>query len=386
VKTNGGGTTGWGRFLLAAAIVTMVAGSAWAEQGVKINENGFDTSRTCASCHGDIANRWKDSMHARATSDPIFVASYMEAHYLSGGAAEKLCLRCHAPTTPLTGSVRLDDIPTTEGITCDFCHSVKGLTGKPENPFVVDKGITKYGPNKGGDVKQHKVAYSALHSAAEFCAACHEYRANGLPIMSTYSEWKESVYADEGKSCQNCHMPEVKGKIANGVVSERGEKIFSHDLAGAHSINQLKKALALKVVKVERKDDRMTVTVDLTNIGSGHRAPTGIPSRKLILFCEVKAPGGKVYKEKVVYEKVLFDEEGRELTSDAQIMLGYGAAIAKDNRIYPKETRRETFVFYVPKTQRADVNVWVDYLYKPRIMEETEMRIEMNRDSVSSGN
>ena len=69
--------------------------------------------------------------------------------------------------------------------------------------------------------------------------------------MTTFTEWEESVYADEGKNCQYCHMPQVEGEIATGIVSERGKRIFSHDLAGSHSITQLKKALALKVVSVE---------------------------------------------------------------------------------------------------------------------------------------
>ncbi|MBF0171187.1 MAG: hypothetical protein HQK87_08890 [Nitrospinae bacterium] len=369
----------------ALALLVMSASGVMA-QGVKINEKGLDQSKVCLSCHGDIGKRWKESMHARSTSDPIFVASYYEAHYRSGGKAEKLCLRCHAPTAAQTGATMLDDIPATDGISCDFCHSVKDLTGNPEKPFVLDLGVTKYGPNKKGDVKQHTVAYSELHGKADFCASCHEYKMNGVGIMTTFSEWKESVYAEEGKPCQSCHMPEVKGRVADGVTSERGEKVFSHDLAGSHSIAQLKKALALKITRIDRKDDRMTVSVDLTNSGSGHRVPTGIPSRKLILTCEVKAPGGKVFQEKVVYEKVLFDADGYELDNDARIMLGEGRSVAKDNRIFPKETRKETFTFYIPKNKRADVSVRVDYLYKPRIIEETEMRIEMNRDGLSSGN
>ena len=47
-----------------------------------------------------------------------------------------------------------------------------------------------------------------------------------------------------------------------------------------------------------------------------------MPTRKLILYCEVRAPGGKVYKDKVIYEKAIFDKDGYELTSDADIMLG----------------------------------------------------------------
>lgn len=348
-------------------------------------KDGFDSSEKCGKCHDQIFDRWKESMHSRATSDPIFRASYMEAHYKSGGAAAKICLTCHAPTSKFTHGFNLDVSLTSEGITCDFCHSIKSIDRDKDYPFEVDLGNTKYGPNKTGSVKQHEVKYSPLFSDAEFCAACHEYTPGGVPVMTTYSEWKESVYADEGKTCQYCHMPEIEGQIANRVVSERGNKIFSHDLAGSHSIVQLKKSLALKIAGVERKSDRMVVRVNVTNIGSGHRIPTGIPTRKLILYCEVRVPGGKVYKDKIIYEKAIFDKESYELTSDAEIMLGWGTSIAKDNRIYPKETRAETFTFYVPGSKRADISIWVDYLYSPVLMEKTDMRIEMNRTSVISG-
>jgi hypothetical protein len=66
------------------------------------------------------------------------------------------------------------------------------------------------------------------------------------------------------------------------------------------------------------------------------------------------------------------------------MMLGLGVTIAKDNRIFPKETRKEKFTFYIPEGNKASVLVWVDYLYTPMILQETEMRVEMSRDQVES--
>ncbi|MBI5814810.1 MAG: hypothetical protein HZB29_04285 [Nitrospinae bacterium] len=371
-------------YAIAAVFICAGAASAQNAESIKINEKGFTGSEVCGKCHTKIYTQWKDGMHAQATSDPIFRASYMEAHYKSGGEAVRLCLVCHAPVSRQTKGYNLDVPPTSEGITCDFCHSVKGVNLSKSDPFVMDIGPVKYGPNKKGDVKQHKVAYSKTITEASFCASCHEYSKNGVAIMSTYTEWKNGPYADEGKPCQYCHMPESAGEISNNVTGERGAKIYSHNPAGGHSLTQLQKALALKIAKVDRTKDRLTVNVDLTNNGSGHRVPTGIPTRKLILYCEVKIPGGNVYKEKIIYEKVIFDKNGVELKSDADIMLGYGATIAKDNRIYPKETRREKFTFYVPEGKKASVTAWVDYLYTPVLMQETEMRVEMNRDQAES--
>lgn len=375
--------------LLAGACILAPSVPAVAQppaETIKINEKGFTPNETCAKCHTAIHDMWKSSMHAQSVTDPIFRASYMEAYLKSGGEAAKLCLRCHAPTLKAAKGANPDIFATSDGITCDFCHSVKDVDlKKPSDPFTIDHGLVKYGPGKREDVKQHKTAYSKLHTGAVFCASCHEYSANGVSIMSTYSEWKDSPYAEEGKPCQYCHMPEIPGEISNNVAGERGPKVFSHQTAGGHSMAQLQKAVAARIGRVERSKDKMTVFVDVTNVGSGHRAPTGMPSRKLILYCEVRAPGGKVYRDKILYEKAIFDKNGSELTSDADMMLGMGVTIAKDNRIFPKETRKEKFTFYIPDGHKASVFVWVDYLYTPMILQETEMRVEMSRDQAESG-
>ncbi|MDH4185288.1 MAG: multiheme c-type cytochrome [Nitrospinota bacterium] len=352
---------------------------------IVINEKGFTSSEVCGKCHVQMYQSWKESMHAGSVTDPIFEAAYMMAFYKKGAAAAKLCLRCHSPTSTLTKDYDLSHALPSEGITCDFCHSIKDVNlEKEDNPFTLDPGKVKYGPNIKGDVKVHDVMYSRVHSDAKICAGCHEYRPGGVPVMTTYSEWKDSVYPEQGTNCQYCHMPESVGEISKGVPGPREGKIFNHNLAGGHSVIQLKKALALKITAIERNKDKMTVRVDLTNQGSGHRVPTGIPTRKLILYCEVKVGGGKVYKDQVLYEKAIFGASGKELVHDADIMLGEGAFVAKDNRIFPKETRKEAFVFFIPEGKEALVNAWVDYLYDPVILQPTEMRIEMNRDSAVS--
>lgn len=352
---------------------------------ITLNEKGFTSSQVCGKCHTQIYQSWKESMHAGSVTDPVFQASYMMAYFKKGPATAKLCLRCHAPTSVMTKDYDLTHELPGEGITCDFCHSLKDVNlDNPDNPFVLDVGKVKRGPNIKGDVKVHDVEYSQLHSSARICASCHEYRPNGVPVMTTYSEWKESIYAEQGTNCQYCHMPESMGEISKNVPGPREGKIFNHNLAGGHSVIQLKKALALKITGVTRQEDRMTVKVDLTNQGSGHRVPTGIPTRKLVLYCEVKVGEGKVYREQVVYEKAIFNSQGQELVHDSDIMLGLGSFVAKDNRIYPKETRQETFTFFIPKGKEALVTAWVDYLYQPVILQPTEMRVEMNLDSVIS--
>ena len=63
--------------------------------------------------------------------------------------------------------------------------------------------------------------YSPVTS--EFCAGCHEYTNDrGIPIFSTYSEWKTSPQAAEGKTCLKCHMPQAAGQtVRPGLGKDR---------------------------------------------------------------------------------------------------------------------------------------------------------------------
>ena len=128
---------------------------------IALSEKGFTSAETCGKCHIQIYQSWKESMHANAVRDPIFEAAYMMAFYKKGAAAAKLCLRCHAPASIVTGDFSLDKGLNTEGITCDFCHSIKDARlEREENPFALEVGKVKLGPNIKGDVKIHDVAYS----------------------------------------------------------------------------------------------------------------------------------------------------------------------------------------------------------------------------------
>jgi hypothetical protein len=254
---------------------------------------------------------------------------------------------------------------------------------KAAAPYITEIGRVKWGPLKEGkDLKgKHEIAFSELHKTSEFCAGCHEYKSqNGVLIIGTYSEWKEGPYPDKGKQCQDCHMPTVMGQI---VTSGLGAKrtINEHNLLGGHSLMQLKKAVDVKVVDVNVGEARTEIMVDIANIGSGHKVPTGTPTRRLVLNVEVSAQDGRVFREKTVYEKVLANLEGKELKDESEVMLGGAIQIIKDNRLKPGETRREVFTFYATGTKLRTVTAWVDYVYSPLILDRAAMQIEMARDS-----
>jgi len=335
-------------------------------------------AKDCGSCHEEIFSMWKDSLHANAVTDPIFHTSFMEAYHASKGKAKRLCLSCHAPTVRVTGDYDTEKEITMEGVTCQFCHSIKDVnhTIDPEKPgrFSLDVGRTIRSPIDSGTGDYHDRAYSPIHKKSELCAGCHEYSANGITIMGTYSEWKNSSYAEKGIQCQTCHMPQRRT-----MSGAKKKKVFSHYLAGGHSLTQLKKAIKIDIINILRGRDRIIVNLTVKNVGSGHYVPTGIPSRQLVVTCKV-TNGKNVTKKRVVrYEKVIFDAQDRELVQDYEIMMGRGTRIVKDSRLAPGEIRKEKLVFYIEPAGEIFVSAEVDYIYRPDIIQTIEMKIEMNR-------
>jgi hypothetical protein len=349
----------------------------------KIEKSGFTSNKVCGECHEDIYSMWKNSLHAQAYEDPIFQAAYMEAYLRGGEDVKVLCLKCHAPTTILTKDYDAKKPLTREGVTCDFCHSIKGIhpdKKKPNQTYDLEPGIRKWGPEADTShcLPYHRAVYSVLHTRSEFCAGCHEYTNDkGVSILSTYSEWKESPYPGKGIQCQNCHMPIVEGNIVNPKIRKDGNRINLHNLAGGHSILKVKEALQIEIVSVNRREDRLIATVAVTNSGSGHKVPTGFPTRKLILSVTVTLPRGKVLEEERVYQKVLLNEEGDRIIRDSEIITE-PVRMAQDNRIEPGERREEVFTFRVPPKKDAFVSARVTYLYKPILLQETEMSIEID--------
>jgi hypothetical protein len=289
---------------------------------------------------------------------------------------------CHAPTTVVTGDYDLKNETTKEGITCQFCHSVTDVHPNKGDRFDLKFSGVVRGPTGGQKNEFHSSVASPLHRKSEFCAGCHEYVSNGITIMGTYSEWKNGPHGAKGVTCQGCHMP------AEPVTDDKGAQrpIFSHNLAGGHSIMQLRKAVSIQIKGIIRGKDRITVELEVENTGSGHSVPTGIPTRKLVLSCQVKTADNKTVKKSITFEKIILDKSGKELLTDSEIMLGKGTQIAKDNRLAPGEKRKEQMVFYTSPSGPITVSAWIDYLYQPQLVQPMEMKIEMNRAEQTSAN
>ncbi len=370
----------WRRAILAGCVLGFT--SVFAGLDIELDSDKLNPSARCGGCHQEIYAMWRRSMHSSSISDPVFQASYDRAYRATSGKAREICLRCHAPVAVQTGDLDLTSDLGREGITCDYCHSVVSVNlEQPQNPIRISIDGFKRGPLRHAASPAHEVKRSDLHLTSEFCAGCHEYvNGRGLPVLTTYSEWRQSPQAAGGKTCQHCHMPLTPGDTVPSSLAPSRGMINLHDLSGGHSNEQVRKAATVRILGVKRNPgDEVQVDVEVANIGSGHRIPTGMPTRKLVLEVTLLVDGREVTHFEREYQKKLLNERGDLILEDHETMLD-ATAVLEDNRIAPGEKRVEKFRAVVLPKGTLHAEAILRYLYKPKLLIPQEMSIEMASD------
>ena len=300
-------------------------------------------------------------MESRLFQDAL---KYAESDF--GNQARRVCLGCHSPTAVETGDLALVRKVSWEGVTCDYCHSVRSVSLSGPNP----KALVEYtgvmsGPWKDVESPAHGTVYSPVHTSALICVTCHEYRNSlGFAVLTTYSEWKAGPYAAKHEDCQSCHMYRVEGEVVDPRVKRTAQEgINLHQMPGSHSLDQLNKAVHA-LLSATHQGDQLRVEVSLTNQGAGHMVPTGSPLRKLILRVGANPFQGTSQHQERVYQRVVADQDGKVLDRE-DLAFVKAAKVVSDTRLAPGQTKRETFTFKVPHGVRSQVEVDLYYYYSP---------------------
>ena len=328
----------------------------------------FTSAVVCGQCHVDIHTAWTENLHSRAATEPVFTQALQAAVEARGGGTRRFCLTCHAPTTVETQDYAMARNITKESVTCDFCHTMVASHPGEEVPFELDVSPNnpKRGPYDDADPKDHGVAFSELHLSANLCASCHEYTTpGGVPVLSTYSEYLAGPYPRRNVTCQGCHMPVVMGDVVDPrVLRESREFINLHRMPGGHAQDQLARALTLQWDEVTRSAGTVRARLFVSNTGAGHRVPTAMPSRRLVLEIQAETSDGKIYTDETVFRKIVVDSEGREILRDGE-MFTHAAGVRLDNRIEPGERRRAGFSFLIPSNQATELTARLVYEFSP---------------------
>ncbi|MFQ6054366.1 MAG: multiheme c-type cytochrome [Methanosarcinales archaeon] len=337
---------------------------------IGLAQSEYNSSRDCIECHRQIYDQWSHAMHSQAITDPIFESAYHKA-INSDPELKEYCLECHAPTTRVTKDFDLSQSISVEGVTCTFCHTVQAVD--PEtHQFTLDPGNTMRGPYRDSNTSAHESEYSEIHTKSEFCAGCHEFSINGVPVFQTYSEWKNSFYAEIGKQCQDCHMEPIRAQASNkGPIRE---KVYQHLWYGGHMVELIKKCCIFNI-DLEYTDNIAKIKVTVKNMNVGHDFPTGFPTRKVILKVWVNEEQGKtIFEDSKTYTKTLGDENGNLVYDFWQ-----ASQILSDNRIKQGEKKEEFFTFEVPEGVKIlNTGAKLYYLFEPQVgTEQVSMQIDI---------
>jgi hypothetical protein len=309
-----------------------------------------------------------------------------------------------------------------DGVSCTMCHQISSRKlGTPESftggfvvggsepdapppvfgPFQIDKGRTRimqsasgFQPTEGSHIRQ-----------SELCATCHTLYTNALgpegeivgrlPEQMPYLEWQHSAFPAAKQSCQSCHMPvvpedtaiaSVLGTPRQGVARHvfRGGNFFMlrmlnryradlgvtalpQELESARrwTVQQLQSdTAAVSIDRAALTGRRIEADVTVRNL-TGHKLPTGYPSRRVWLDVVVKDSSGQPVFESgglaatgviggndndadatrfephyteirqadqvQIYESIMVDTTGA-VTTGLLTAVGY----AKDNRLLPR--------------------------------------------------
>ena len=133
------------------------------------------SAEICGDCHRGAQEGWKASGHAHAVDSRVFQdALYYAERDLDAGARE-MCLGCHAPLAAATSDPGLRTKVAWEGVTCDYCHSVRDVSLSGPNPRArMEYTRERTGPWKGESPGRHGALASELHQSSLLCASCHE--------------------------------------------------------------------------------------------------------------------------------------------------------------------------------------------------------------------
>ena len=282
----------------------------------------------CAACHLPAARK---IAHAAGQRGQVF------AHFAASNGA----------TSTLDRLAR-------DGVTCTVCHQVAadGLGTRDSfngnfrvaNPNASGRrrAFGPFAPDTGRRRLMHSVTGFEQEEAphirqSEVCATCHTLitEARGpqgqvigsLPEQMNYQEWRHSAFYREQRSCQSCHMPAAPGPVqVASVLGQTRDRLARHTFVGGNAfmlrlMNRYRAELGLSAtaseleataratirqletetatVAIERADVQggtLTVDVSVTNL-TGHKFPTGYPSRRAWLHLTVRGSDGRTLFE-----------------------------------------------------------------------------------------
>jgi len=207
-------------------------------------EGRFPSASACRNCHPNHYEEWSASQHAYAQLSPIFNAMHGEILKRTNGTLGDFCIRCHTPIGMQTGEpLFVSNLerspPAREGVTCAVCHRVRAPYGKVSGRLAmaegpIDEPVSGPTGNSGlraamadpdgfarrsdGErtlgIHADVIEFAAI-STSTFCGSCHDVTSpTGVRLEEAFSEFRHSPAAEQGTTCQDCHMGREPGVVS----------------------------------------------------------------------------------------------------------------------------------------------------------------------------
>lgn len=336
---------------------------------------------------------------------------------------EDKCTACHMPmghteaifngATTYTLQEGLNDPLALDGVSCTLCHQIEsdglGTAGSFSGNYVIKDNELLYGPYDDETYSSLMLSasgygfeYGSQMEQSELCATCHtlftptvdkagNLTGGSIAEQTPYLEWKNSDYPAQDIQCQTCHVPQILDPVAISTVPGGldGKSPFGlhHFVGGNTFILEMLKAngdvigvtadavhFDSTIARTRRQlaraaelsgtygwtngGDTLEVTIRVQNL-TGHKFPTGFPSRRSWLQLKLSANDGttvfesgawdasgeivglskpfephrdviRTSSQTAIYQSLMADVDG-----DITWILLRGAEYAKDNRIPP---------------------------------------------------
>lgn len=314
-------------------------------------------------------------MMANAARDPFWqavVASESQDLPALAGVIEDRCTNCHAPMgheqaqqdgdmSYMLSEAEVNPLAM-DGVSCTLCHQVEegnfGTTASFSGAYEIATRRITYGPYSNPllqpmtNVSGFQPVYSPHIERSELCATCHTLFtpyvdnqgniAGEFPEQTPYLEWKRSVYPARGLTCQSCHMPAIDEAIRisslppssparspyyqhhfvggnvlmQSVIKAHGEELGvtaldeHFDSTYARTQMQLLENAVTLHGGAWLKADTLHIDCDVEN-RTGHKFPTGFPSRRAWLHVTVRDKG-----QRIIFESGALDEHSEIIGLD----------------------------------------------------------------------
>jgi hypothetical protein len=362
------------------------ASALWSATGEDASPHGLWQGTMMANAARDPY--WRAQLAAESANEPARAAEF-EALCMRCHTPMAHHTHAIAGWEPLRVEEAASDPLYSDGVSCTVCHQIQpdnlGAYASQNGTPLIKPGRVIFGPfaDPAGEPMQMHSAFTPTQGmhirSSALCGSCHNLETGHtggdgvFPEQSPYAEWRNSHFSTEARSpgpmatgCIGCHMPALGPmRIARNPRGldfniETRDGVRGHSFVGANAFmldllreNSSELGVTASAASLERNaratrallshrtatveigeptreqtGDRQTLVfgVTVTNL-SGHKLPTGYPSRRVWIEALVRDGATPIF------DSGDFDARGRLIGVDDELAIPHYDVITAPDQV-----------------------------------------------------